>query len=154
MENALDAYVFESNVMGTVQGMVQYNQNWKGAVRSRCVALLPPPPHLVRAQVSRVAQFCNEITAEGADPVDVLARVTVASQMRQCMDVDWDNSLDALRQAQFDGSSAMRQWFYQTCNELCVLRLAVVTCARPHLRPVATSRPPRICRSPSRRSRM
>lgn len=35
----------------------------------------------------------------------------------ECMDVSWSNSKAALSQEAFDGESASRQWYFQTCNE-------------------------------------
>lgn len=92
-----DLSVFESEVMGAVQGLVQYNEFHRG-----------------RAQVSPVALLCQTVTS-APTPMEGMMRVMLGKRSR-CVDVSFADSVDFLSKTEFDGHSSARQWYYQTCS--------------------------------------
>jgi hypothetical protein len=72
----------------------------------------------------------------------------VAKTKNKCMDTSWKKSLTELRNTTFDtkGSTASRQWTYQTCNEFGYFQVifffflrALTDKGTPHPRPLACS---------------
>lgn len=106
IENELDLATFESNVMGTAQGVVQYNNE------------VPGQP--------TVADYCSAMAAKNDDGSKVCPYKTLAKLMAnqreasgaKCEDVSYKNTVDYLAntKAEFP-TNAARSWVYQTCNE-------------------------------------
>lgn len=106
IENELDLATFESNVMGTAQGVVQYNNEVAGQ--------------------PTVSDYCKAMTATTEDGSPVCPYKTLAKLMAdqreanglKCEDVSYKGMIDYLSAT--DGAlptNAARSWVYQTCNE-------------------------------------
>jgi len=89
---------FEGNVMGIVQGVVQYNLDRPSEKRTT------------------VTDVCNFVT-RGSDPYTGFVNLTRYEQHGNCLEVSYRQALADLSKTAFDGVSASRQWTYQTCNE-------------------------------------
>lgn len=106
IENELDLATFQSNVMGTAQGVVQYNNE------------IPGQP--------TVSDYCVAMTATNADGSTVCPYKTLAKLMadqlegsgEKCEDVSYKATIDYLAGTKGDlPTNAARSWVYQTCNE-------------------------------------
>lgn len=99
MESVLDLGVFYSNVMGNLQGTVQYNNEHAG--------------------VWNVTDVCKVMTAEGC-PYQNLAKLSnifLDQAGEKCDDSSYQNTVEYLADSKPDPSNAARPWVYQTCNE-------------------------------------
>lgn len=92
-----DLSVFESEVMGAVQGLVQYNEFQRG-----------------KGHVSPVALLCQTVTS-APTPLEGMARVMLGKR-GGCVDASFADSIAFLSKTEFDGHSSARQWYYQTCR--------------------------------------
>eukprot|EP00756_Hemistasia_phaeocysticola_P065114 Hpha_TRINITY_DN8312_c0_g1::TRINITY_DN8312_c0_g1_i1::g.154377::m.154377 len=100
----LDLSMYESVVFGNFQGTVQYNLEGR-------------PPY--------VSDVCGALTNSSAgSALEALAAATAlfsnmnAPFNERCVQSSWAADMIApLRNATFDGQSAMRQWIWQSCNE-------------------------------------
>mmetsp|Transcript_27774 Transcript_27774/g.52619 ORF Transcript_27774/g.52619 Transcript_27774/m.52619 type:complete len:541 (-) Transcript_27774:128-1750(-) len=101
MKTEQDLYAYESNVFGNFQGTVQYNMQMAGA--------------------ATVADLCTSLTdATATSPLgalDAMFEKFFASADSSCIASSWDEMIGELQVEAFDGSSAMRQWIWQSCNE-------------------------------------
>jgi hypothetical protein len=94
MNNDLDVSIFLSDVMGNVQGTVQYNNEHNG--------------------VLNVTDICKVMTATDdayANMVELQKQYRQANG-QECEDGNWDDTVKALKT-----TGAGRSWTYQTCNE-------------------------------------
>jgi hypothetical protein len=94
----LDYGTFESSVAGAFMGTVQYNME------------IPNAP--------TVKDLCDEMN-NSSDPYSSLVQLVneAYGSQQECLDVSYKSSLVAMKNTTFDGSSSMRQWVWQTCNE-------------------------------------
>lgn len=99
IETDLDLGVLFSDLMGNVQGTVQYNNEHLGVlnVTDICTTMLKSD--------DSYAQF----VALSAD--------YRAANAQQCEDASWKDMIDYLSATQMDPSNNARPWVYQTCNE-------------------------------------
>ena len=106
-----DVATFQSTVMGTLQGIVQYNQ-----IIPRSVT------------VSDVCTFFSKTDGSGDDLVNRLAFLTLnASKVngtQECVDASYADTVAQLSISEFDGTSASRQWFFMTCLEFGYFQVA------------------------------
>jgi serine protease 16 len=113
----LDLQTFASNVVGSWQGLVQYNR---------------PAP-----RTSSVAHMCGELNARvdgGASPLEAFAATTldmaeapfVARNIstKYCTEISDSDSIAQLKNTTFDGVRSMRQWVFMTCNEFGFFQVA------------------------------
>lgn len=94
MNTNLDVAVFLSDLMGNIQGTVQYNNEHDG--------------------VLNVTDICNVMTSSSDNYqnfVDLQALYRAANQ-QDCEDGNWDDTVAYLKE-----TGASRSWVYQTCNE-------------------------------------
>jgi hypothetical protein len=94
MNNELDLTVFMSDLMGNVQGTVQYNNEHNG--------------------VLNVTDICNTMTQsdDAYGNFVQLQQLFRAANGQTCEDGNWDDTVKALKT-----TGAGRSWTYQTCNE-------------------------------------
>lgn len=110
MQTQADLAVLLSDLMGNVQGTIQYNNEHNG--------------------VANVTDICATMTSGmqsgtgvAPDPQSAYANfVTLSAQYREangqeCEDASWSATLDWLTPIAKDPSNAARPWTYQTCNE-------------------------------------
>jgi len=98
--NKLDLGVFYSNVMGNLQGTVQYNNEHAG--------------------VWNVTDVCKVMTNTENSAYDRLVKLsTIFTEQSgaKCEDVSYKSTIDYLANISPDPSNAARPWVYQTCNE-------------------------------------
>jgi hypothetical protein len=94
-----DLSILLSDLMGNVQGTVQYNNEQNG--------------------VMNVTDICKTMLA-GSDPYKQF--VTLQGQYRaengqDCENASWKDTVAYLSNPEVDASNAARPWVYQTCNE-------------------------------------
>jgi hypothetical protein len=99
--------VFYSNVMGNLQGTVQYNNEHAGTWN--------------------VTDVCNVMTASsgsgsdnGSDAYSKLVKLSTIFMEQagaKCEDVSYKSTIEYLSDIAPDPSNAARSWTYQTCNE-------------------------------------
>lgn len=109
IKNELDLYAYESEIFGNFQGTVQYNMQMSGA--------------------ATVADVCAELTSEHATPLDALSSTVekyYGSASDSCIPSSWGDLIGELQVEEFDGQSAMRQWVWQSCNEVRHGRVVVI----------------------------
>jgi serine protease 16 len=99
MENEKDLTILLSDLMGNIQGTVQYNNEHNG--------------------VMNVTDICTTMLS-GSDPY--IQFVQLASQYRsasglECENANWDDTVAYLSNPIYDPNNAARPWTYQTCNE-------------------------------------
>ena len=95
IQTDLDLSVFLSDMMGNVQGTVQYNNEHNG--------------------VMNVTDICNIMTQSGNDEYTNFVQLQKAyreANGQTCEDGNWDDTVKALK-----STGAGRSWTYQTCNE-------------------------------------
>lgn len=100
MENKWDLGVFYSNVMGNLQGTVQYNNEHAG--------------------VWNVTNVCSVMTAKegsGYEKLAKLSNIFLDQAGEECDDSSYKNTVDYLADSKPDPTNAARPWVYQTCNE-------------------------------------
>jgi len=102
MNDEYDLYAYESNIFGNFQGTVQYNMQMSGA--------------------ATVADLCSELTSDAhSSPLGALdamvGKYFASSGEDSCIASSWSEMIGELKEEAFDGSSAMRQWIWQSCNE-------------------------------------
>lgn len=102
MGSVKDLSILLSDLMGNVQGTVQYNNE--------------------KAGVMNVTDICATMTSDkyGATAYDRF--VTLSGQYRDyygqsCEDASWQDSVEYLANPAYDPANNMRPWTYQTCNE-------------------------------------
>ncbi len=98
-----DLGIFYSNVMGNLQGTVQYNNERAGAWN-----------------VTNVCEVMNPTTPDGTTPYQRLAKLTsifAEQNGEKCQDVSYKASIAYLSETKPDPTNAARGWVYQTCNE-------------------------------------
>jgi hypothetical protein len=112
----LDLQTFVSNVVGSWQGLVQYNR---------------PAP-----QTMSVAHMCGALNARvdaGASPLEAFAVTTVEIASAPlaarnitgyCTEISDSDSIEQLKNVTFDGLHSMRQWVFMTCNEFGYFQVA------------------------------
>lgn len=99
MTSELDLSILLSDLMGNIQGTVQYNNEKNG--------------------IMNVTNICATMMG-GTDPYTQF--VLLASQYRtqnglSCEDASWDDYIGILSNISYNPSNNMRPWTYQTCNE-------------------------------------
>ena len=97
VKGAEDMYAYESEIFGWFQGTVQYNMQGPS--------------------IATVASLCSALTSASSTPIEALASMADDYFGGSCVPSSWSDLIDELRVEEFDGSSAMRQWIYQSCNE-------------------------------------
>ena len=108
----LDLQTLVSNVVGTWQGLVQYNR---------------PSPRTMS-----ISTMCGELTdrIDGGDSaLEAFAAVTldIASKgitTGYCTEISDSDAMAELKNITFDGKSSMRQWVFMTCNEFGYYQVA------------------------------
>jgi hypothetical protein len=91
----LDLAVLLSDLMGNIQGVVQYNNpNAAMNVASLCAAM-----------------------AKSADPYADFVVLSNTFKAGSCEDASWDDTVTVLTNTENSGGNAMRAWTYQTCSE-------------------------------------
>lgn len=99
IKDNLDLGILLSDLMGNVQGTVQYNNEHNG--------------------VMNVTDICN-VMLKGKDSyqqfVDLSAMYRQAGGM-DCEDASWKDVIDYLADPTMDPTNSARPWVYQTCNE-------------------------------------
>lgn len=99
MTSEKDLQILLSDLMGNVQGTIQYNNEHNG--------------------VMNVTDICDTMLA-GPDPYDQFA--VLSAQYRNasgldCENANWKDTVEYLANPKMDPSNAGRPWTYQTCNE-------------------------------------
>ena len=100
MQSPQDVSILLSDLMGNVQGTVQYNNEHNG--------------------VMNVTDICRTMLTPGNSPYDnfvVLSALYRESYGMTCEDASWKDSIAYLSAVQKDPSNNGRPWTYQTCNE-------------------------------------
>jgi hypothetical protein len=101
IESEFDLYAYESEIFGNFQGTVQYN---------------------MQSSAPTVSDVCAELTSsENSTPLEALASTVekfYGSSSDSCVPSSWDDLMAGLLEVEFDGQSAMRQWIWQSCNEV------------------------------------
>lgn len=103
MASTKDLGILMSDLMGNVQGTVQYNNEKNG--------------------VANVTDICNVMTDDKSGETAYDRFVTLSAQYRDyygqtCEDASWADSVAYLGNPTYDPSNNMRPWTYQTCNEV------------------------------------
>lgn len=99
IQSTLDLAVFFSDIMGNVQGTVQYNNEKSG--------------------VMNVTDICATMLA-GSDPYEQFVQLSAlyrAANGQVCEDASWTDTVDYLSATAKDHTNNGRPWTYQTCNE-------------------------------------
>jgi pimeloyl-ACP methyl ester carboxylesterase len=120
-----DVAVFQSSLMGNIQGAVQYNNEHSGVlnVSNLCDTMLTGiEDRRVVMDLAEAIRNGNPIserkeTKQLYENFATVSNTYLESYGEECLDVSFVNSVKYLANPEFDGSSAMRQWFYQTCRE-------------------------------------
>jgi len=101
-----DLGVFYSNVMGNLQGTVQYNNEHAGTwnVTDVCNVMAPPSSSGTPAE-------------SGYDKLVKLTSIFEKQAGATCQDVSYEATVAYLADIKPDPSNAARPWVYQTCNE-------------------------------------
>lgn len=100
MSSSKDVSILLSDLMGNIQGTVQYNNEKSG--------------------VMNVTDICSTMLTAGSTPYEnfvTLSELYLQSAGMTCQDVAWKDTVDYLAAIQKDPSNNMRPWTYQTCNE-------------------------------------
>jgi len=99
IKNELDLGILYSDLMGNVQGVVQYNRESSTAIN--------------------VTDICEVMTATG----DAYAQfVKLSATFREiynvpCEDANWNDVIEYLSAIEKDPTNSARPWTYQTCDE-------------------------------------
>lgn len=102
MNGPLDLAMYESAIFGALQGTVQYN--------------LEASPITV-AKVCKAAVSAGPGVATAAAVMALFANQSAPFEKR-CLQSSWtDDMIAPLLNVTFDGTSSMRQWIWQSCNE-------------------------------------
>lgn len=99
ISNDLDLAVLMSDLMGNVQGTVQYNNEHDG--------------------VMNITDICTTMLA-GDDAYTQFVQLQSLyreANGQDCEDSSWEDTVTYLSAPEMDGSNAARPWTYQTCNE-------------------------------------
>lgn len=112
MGSTKDLSILLSDLMGNIQGTVQYNNEKNG--------------------VANVTDICSVMTTEKHGDTAYDRFVTLSAQYREaygqsCEDASWDASVQYLANPTYDPSNNMRPWTYQTCNEVLIFSLHNIT---------------------------
>mmetsp|Transcript_7596 Transcript_7596/g.12623 ORF Transcript_7596/g.12623 Transcript_7596/m.12623 type:complete len:501 (-) Transcript_7596:426-1928(-) len=99
IDSHLDMSVFLSDLMGNVQGTVQYNNEHAGVMN-----------------VSDICAIMTSTPDNYANFVDLQAAYQEANG-QTCEDACWDDTVAYLRAYEKDPSNNGRPWTFQTCNE-------------------------------------
>jgi serine protease 16 len=99
MASEADLSILLSDLMGNIQGTVQYNNEHNG--------------------VMNITDICATMNG-GTDPYTQF--VALAAQYRAqsgltCEDASWNDYIDIISNSSYNPSNNMRPWTYQTCNE-------------------------------------
>lgn len=102
MNTWLDMGVFLSDIMGNVQGTIQYNNE-----------------HL---NVANVTNICNTMAVadddiSAYDKFIILSANYRLSAGQECEDASWSDTIKYLSASAKDPTNAARPWVFQTCNE-------------------------------------
>lgn len=98
--NELDLAVFFSDIVGNVQGTVQYNNE--------------------RSGVMNVSDICSVMLNQNADAYTnfvTLSKNYRAANGQKCEDASFSDTLAYMASAAKDHNNNMRPWTFQTCNE-------------------------------------
>lgn len=99
MKNVADLSILLSDLMGNIQGTIQYNNEHNG--------------------VMNVTDICAVMTS-GTDYynqfVELSAKFRTANG-QACEDASWEDTVAYLSNPEYDPNNAARPWTYQTCNE-------------------------------------
>lgn len=103
MGSSKDLSILLSDLMGNVQGTVQYNNE--------------------KAGVMNVTDICGTMTSDKSGSSAYDRFVTLSAQYREyygqtCEDASWEDSVQYLANPAYDPANNMRPWTYQTCNEV------------------------------------
>ncbi|KAJ1444099.1 peptidase S28 [Ochromonadaceae sp. CCMP2298] len=97
--SSLDMAVFMSDLMGNVQGTVQYNNEHAGT-----------------ANVTDICAVMTQSSDYYANFVELQSQYRAAAG-QQCEDASWADTVTYLSDPTKDGGNNGRPWTYQTCNE-------------------------------------
>mmetsp|Transcript_10790 Transcript_10790/g.16409 ORF Transcript_10790/g.16409 Transcript_10790/m.16409 type:complete len:496 (-) Transcript_10790:218-1705(-) len=100
MQSTRDLAILLSDLMGNIQGTVQYNNEHNG--------------------VMNVTDICATMLTPGKSPYDnfvALSADFLASYGLECEDASWKDTIAYLSAIQKDPDNNGRPWTYQTCNE-------------------------------------
>jgi len=97
INGAGDVYAYESEIYGWFQGTVQYNEQ--------------------SSSNATVRSLCADLTDDSLSPIEALNKMAGNYFPQACVPSSWKDLVDELSEIEFDGSSAGRQWIYQSCNE-------------------------------------
>eukprot|EP00605_Chrysophyceae_sp_TOSAG23-4_P001430 GSChrysophyteH1.ASY1.ANO1.1558.1 assembled CDS len=100
IRNKWDLAVFYSNIMGNLQGTVQYNNEHMGVFNI--------------TDVCRVMQGSEE---SSYNKLVKLSKLYLEQAGEECDDASYKNTIDYLASTSPDPSNAARPWVYQTCSE-------------------------------------
>lgn len=95
-----DLAIFLSDLMGNVQGTVQYNNEHNG--------------------VMNVTDICAAMTSPNGSPYELfvnLQKVYRSANGQTCEDASWKESVEYMSNPEKDANNAARPWTFQTCNE-------------------------------------
>ena len=103
MGSTKDLSILLSDLMGNIQGTIQYNNEKNG--------------------VANVTDICSVMTGDKNGDTAYDRFVTLSAQYREaygqsCEDASWDASVEYLANAAYNPANNMRPWTYQTCNEV------------------------------------
>ena len=101
MENENDIKIFLSDLMGNIQGTVQYNNEHSGTMN--------------------ITDVCNVMTKkDDGDAYTKFAKLNdlyLAAYGQECVDASWKDTIEYMQASGKDSTNAARPWTYQTCNE-------------------------------------
>lgn len=100
IKSSADLAVLYSDLMGNVQGTVQYNNEHAG--------------------VLNVTDICSTMLADTSNPYAQFVALSAqyrAANGQACEDANWDDMIAYLGATAKDPTNAGRPWTYQTCNE-------------------------------------
>ncbi|KAG5189015.1 serine carboxypeptidase S28-domain-containing protein [Tribonema minus] len=115
-----DAWVFASNLMGDVQGAVQYNRQRAAALNVTDVCDLLARGARNGGSGGGDVRHDRGAAGGGGDAYAAVAALSAAFRAaanETCLETDWGDMLGELTNVTFNGEAAARQWTYQTCNE-------------------------------------
>jgi hypothetical protein len=115
-----DVSVLFSDLMGNIQGTVQYNKESRYAanVTNICDQLTSPNSSAYQNFIALSRSYAAEFTtlSEGGHTFDYPA---------QCEDASYDHFIDYLKNSSLNPNNNMRPWTYQTCNEFGYFQTAL-----------------------------
>ena len=117
IESEEDVWVFGTNVMGNIQGTVQYNLEIPNVMNvSDVCQAMKNKKKVTGKEYASSSSSLSTATTDYEKFLD-LNQLYFKQTGVSCMEVSYKDTLQTMKNITFDGTSNMRQWYYQTCNE-------------------------------------